>query len=122
MRQSGGPRRMRTLERPVGQRKHRAPNVRGPSHQGRVLGIPPGENPPDGPRLQYVGMQIGPRIGHHQKQPPDRRESENQQRDAPALLDAVEPNEEGTTPACGRRVGARRLRGQKEIERPRHYI
>jgi hypothetical protein len=64
------------LKRPVGERKHRCPCARHPSHQRRMFGVAPFKAATERPCFQDVRMQIAADIGDDEKRQPDRDESD----------------------------------------------
>jgi len=103
------------LKRPVGERKQRCPCARDPSHQRRMLGVAPFDAAAERPCFQNIGMQIAAEIGDHQKQEPDRDESEQQQRNRPAFLDTIHPAQKRPSPLRRRNFGARGHRRERKI-------
>src|SRR5260370_37218664 len=60
-------------------------------------------------------MQIAAEIGHHKKQEPHRDESEQQQRNRPALLDTIHPSQKRPSPLRRRNFGARGHRRERKV-------
>jgi hypothetical protein len=77
-----------------------------------MLGIAPGEFATNCPGFQRIRVQMGALIGDDEKKQPDRREADNQQRDRPAPLDAIEPCQKRPAPLCRRNGRARGHRSE----------